>query len=116
MNECEDESVCDVDSENCSNLIGSFKCKCKPGLVRVEGKCVEKVAKERESKKKTKKKKKAKKDGAGEGEEETKRMQFPWYHVLAPLSVAIVTYKFSRPNLASSVSMTVVLVAAALHS
>ncbi|CAI8056580.1 Cysteine-rich with EGF-like domain protein 2-B [Geodia barretti] len=116
VNECEDESVCDVDSENCSNLIGSFKCKCKPGLVRVEGKCVEKVVKERESKKKTKKKKKAKKDGAGEGEEETKRMQFPWYHVLAPLSLAIVTYKFSRPNLASSVSMTVVLVAAALHS
>ena len=82
----------------------------------MEGKCVEKVVKERESKKKTKKTKKAKKDGAGEGEEETKRMQFPWYHVLAPLSLAIVTYKFSRPNLASSVSMTVVLVAAALHS
>ena len=111
-----EESPCDADSETCSNLIGSFKCKCNSGLIRVEGRCVEKVAKEKkESKKKTKKKKKKAKKDVGEGESGTKRMQFPWYHTLAPLSLAILTYKYSQPNLFTSVSMAVLLVSAGLY-
>ena len=116
MNECEElDSLCDTESETCSNLIGSFKCKCRPGLVRVEGKCVEKIV-EPTKKKSKKKKKKAKRDSApGEGGG-TGRMQFPWYHTLAPLSLAIVTYKYARPTIGTSVAMTVILVTAGLHS
>ena len=62
INECEGVTPCESETETCSNLIGSFKCKCKPGLVRVEGNCVEKIAKESNSKKRKKKKKTTKKD------------------------------------------------------
>ena len=110
INECEGESPCDGDTETCSNLIGSFKCKCNPGLIRVDEKCVEKVVKE--PKKPKKKKKKTKK---GESEEEPVRPDFPWYHILAPLTLAIITYKYSQPTLVTSVVMTLPLIIAALH-
>ena len=83
--------------------------------MRVEGKCVENIAREKETKTKKKKKKRVKKQTA-EGEVGVQPMQFPWYHILAPLSLTVVTYKYSRPNLATSVAMAVLLVAAALYS
>ena len=113
VNECEGEtSLCDVDNETCSNLIGSFSCKCKTGLIRVEGKCVDKVVKTNESKKKTKKRKKPQK---GIAEDDVKRTEFPWYHILAPLTVAIVTYKYSEPNLVTSAILTFVLAVTAMY-
>ena len=70
--------------------------------------------------KKKKKKRETTKPGNGEEEEEEveggkgggpKRTVFPWYHILAPLLIAIVTYKYSKPNLATSAVMTVALTA-----
>ena len=79
----------------------------------MDGKCTEKVLKEREPKKKTKKKKKAKKGIAESGE--NTRTQFPWYHILGPLTLAVVTYKYSQPTLVTSAIIVVVAVVAALH-
>ena len=106
------ETPCNLDSETCQNLIGSFSCKCKPGLVRNEGKCVA-TATEDGRKKKLKRKKRTKKGNRRgskeEEEEEDERRMFPWYHILAPLSLAIVTYKYCEPNLVTSALLTLVL-------
>ena len=84
--------------------------------MRVDGNCVEKIVKESEPKKPTKKKKKKKK-GVNEVERSADdgRVEFPWYHILAPLTLAIVTYKYAQPTLVTSVVMTLLLVIPALH-
>ena len=112
INECEEDLPCDDDVEICSNLIGSFKCKCKPGLVRVDEVCVEEITKEKEPKKKKKKKNTIKK---GIGSHDNERIEFPWYHILAPLMLAIVTYKYSQPTVMTSTIMILLLVVTALH-
>ena len=78
----------------------------------MEGKCVAKVTTTTEPKKK-KKKKKSKKGNAQE-EEEDNRRTFPWYHILAPLSLATITYKYSEPNLVTSALLVLVLAIAAI--
>ena len=79
----------------------------------MDGKCTEKVTKEKDLKK-TKKKKKKGSDNL-ESDNDIIRRQFPWYHTVAPLSLVIVAYKYSRPNLVTSAIMTVVLVAVGLY-
>lgn len=70
IDECatEGSSPCDLSTEQCHNLVGTFVCKCQTGLVKEGGKCVPKNEQEKESikGKKTaqKKKKKRAKKGA----------------------------------------------------
>ncbi|XP_065910736.1 cysteine-rich with EGF-like domain protein 2 isoform X2 [Dysidea avara] len=41
VNECEaEEDPCELETEICDNLPGTFMCKCKPGHEKVDGKCV----------------------------------------------------------------------------
>ena len=81
----------------------------------MDGKCSEKITKEKDTKK-AKRKKKAKKGIPNREVDGVMRTEFPWYHILAPLTLAVVTYKYSQPTLTTSVIMTFVLVMAALHS
>ena len=93
-------SPCDTETEVCSNLIGSFKCKCKDGLVRSkDGTC----APEETAPKKTKKKKKSK--GNKEVEEDLQRIEYSWYYMVAPFALLIITTKYCRPNMATSIGI-----------
>ena len=76
----------------------------------MDGKCTEKVTKEKDVKKTTKKKKKKKGTSNVEPQDDIIRIQYPWYHILAPLTLAIVTYKYSQPTLVTSAIMTLVIV------
>ena len=64
--------------------------------------------------KKLKKKKKKKLKKGKVRAEEGPRM-FPWYHTVAPLMLLILTYKFAKPNLITSMTILLVLVLAARY-
>ena len=119
VDECEqlDPAPCDNETETCHNLMGTYVCKCKKGLVKVDGKCVPedsvKTTKSPPSadkpKKKKKKAKKSKKSPeAAEGKEKGHR-RYPWYYTTGPLALLFVTYKYSRPNLVTSAGLALVL-------
>ena len=122
VNECE-SSPCDQSTELCSNTAGSYACKCLQGLVRSgEGKCVPDANLDEAGQKKSKKKRKSKK-GAGSknteqqqpgAEDDITRVVFPWYHIMLPLVLLWIVYKYSQPSLYTSLFMTFSFLAAGL--
>lgn len=126
VNECEGGTApCDEATEVCSNLLGTYSCKCKSGLVKgEEGKCVtaEEREAQREAKKAKKKKKKRKKKEAeaeqGKTEEDPvdKRRIYPWYYMVAPLTATYVSYKYLKPNLITSMGIILFITASATLS
>ena len=128
IDECDnDPPPCDTATETCSNLLGTFACKCQEELVKGEdGRCVTRDEREaqRQAKKEKKMKKKKKRMEAeqrgNEGEESADGdgpVQYPWYYMLGPLSGSYVVYKYWRPNLATSVGIVLFIsVSAALSS
>ena len=113
IDECSQESnTCNVETEVCQNLVGTHLCKCKQGLVRVDGKCVPEPEKPAPTQppptKKSKKKKKKSKKGKEKGP-----LMFPWYHTVAPLMLLFLTYKYAKPNLVTSGMILLVLAIAA---
>ena len=116
IDECEVEpSPCDSEKEVCSNLVGTYVCKCKEGLVKGEdGKCVTEEERDRQvgertmkNQKKKKKKKKKSKKGKVEGDvgEEEMRQHYSWYYALAPLTSSYLVYKYWKPNLVTSMGI-----------
>lgn len=105
--------MCDAETEVCSNLIGTYVCKCKEELVKgEEGKCVTEDERDgqRQLRKAKKKKKKKKKVAAERGNDreisdEEKRVLYSWYYTLAPLIASYLVYKYWRPNLVTSVGI-----------
>jgi hypothetical protein len=85
-----------------------------------EGRCV--TAEEREAqqeakkaKKKKKKKKKKKEVEAGKKEEEPadKRRIYPWYYMVAPLTISYLLCRFWRPNIVTSMGIILFVSASA---
>jgi len=117
VDECSQElNPCNPETETCENLVGTHLCKCKKGLVRVESECVvvEKPAPPEPTPTKKLKKKKRKLKKGKVRTDEGPRM-FPWYHTVAPLMLLILTYKYTKPNLITSVTILLVLVLAARY-
>ena len=106
---------CDEESEFCSNLKGTYACKCKADYTRVEGKCTswQKADEIREQKSEKKTKKKKKKSGTSEEDQvdDIKRVVFPWYHLLLPLSTFYLVYHYAKPNAYTSTGLVFGLVA-----
>ena len=113
IDECatEGSSPCDLSTEQCHNLVGTFVCKCQTGLVKEGGKCVPKNEQEKESikGKKTAQKKKKKRAKKGSGAVEPGRRYYPWYYTIAPLTLLVLTFKYAQPTLATSLALLVVL-------
>lgn len=116
VNECESEDYpCDVETEDCENLQGSFRCTCKSGMENGEGdKCVPTL----KTKKKSKKSKQTQKPPIGtsstpsqasgadvESPDADKYRVPPWYSTLVPLVVCVFVYKHCKPNLCTSIGM-----------
>ena len=85
-----DTHTCDIETEVCHNLAGTYVCKCKQGLFKTDdGKCVsEEPTKPKKTKKKKKKKSKKGKDIKEEGDDSPR--QYPWYYTLGPLTLLFV--------------------------
>ena len=126
IDECElDPPPCDPTTETCSNMLGTFVCKCQSDLVKgEEGKCItrEEREKQRQTKQQKKKKKKRKKGAepiGNEGEEpddDFVRVHYPWYYMVGPLSGSYVVYAYWRPNLATSVGIILFVIVSATLS
>ena len=116
VNECESEDYpCDVETEDCENLLGSFRCSCKDGMEYSNGgKCVPTL----KTKKKSKKSKKNQKPPIGtsstpsqasgadvESPDADKHRVPPWYSTLVPLVVCVFVYKNCKPNLYTSIGI-----------
>jgi hypothetical protein len=97
VDEC-DSSPCDTSSELCINEAGGYKCKCAAGYTRVQGRCTQWEEAEK-IRGKERKKKKAKTSSS-------ERPHYPWYHLLLPVTIFYLTYKYSKPTMATSVMMT----------
>ena len=109
IDECEDSpGPCNSETEACSNLPGTYTCKCQTGYVKgEEGRCVtqEQRDQQREAKKAKKKKKKRKKKGnekEEEKEEEEERRVYGWSYGVVPLTLAYLACKYWRPNAVTS--------------
>lgn len=111
VNECEgDTPPCDQTTEVCSNMIGSYACKCADELVRGDnGDCIteEERKKQRDAIKEEKKKKRKKKKKAKKGKEygDMERKHYPWYYILSPMVISYLIYKYWKPNIVTSVGM-----------
>lgn len=117
IDECNTLSPCDSVSEKCINEDGSYKCKCKAGYTRHQGKCTEWEEAERLRNqlqdRDNKKKKKRSKTATNEGNEEMShdRRVFPWYHLLLPVALSYLGRRFVRPTLGTSVGIIFSVVA-----
>ena len=113
INECEQAThPCDAERETCQNLIGSHVCRCKDGLVKVKGMCIEVESNPTPTKpteKPKKKKKKPKSKKGNELEDDLDRREYPWYYTLGPLALLFVTQKYVRPNLVTAAGLVLVL-------
>ena len=105
-----DTHTCDIETEVCHNLAGTYVCKCKQGLFKTDdGKCVfEEPTKPKKTKKKKKKKSKKGKDIKEEGDDSPR--QYPWYYTLGPLTLLFVVQKYWKPNLVTSAGLILFLV------
>ena len=117
VNECSEESSpCDSETETCQNLMGSYICKCREGLVKsTDGSCIPEEDLPPEVKpKKPKKKKKSKKGKADSKEEEgSQRPQYPWYYTIGPLTLLFLVKKFCQPNIVTSAGLILFVVVSA---
>ena len=113
VDECESDSApCNKTTEFCSNLPGSFVCKCAGDLVRGDNEeCVTEAERKKqrdslkEKKKKRKKKRKVKKGNSKEDDGDIDRKYYPWYYMLAPIIFSWLVYNYWKPNLVTSVGM-----------
>jgi len=112
VDECDSDSApCNETTEVCSNMPGSYVCKCAGDLVRgVNEECVTEAERKKQrdalkEKKKRKKKKKVKKGNSKEDGDGIVRRYYPWYYILAPLIFSYLAYKYWKPNLVTSVGM-----------
>lgn len=92
-------------------------CRCKEGLVRREGVCVELATKSKPTKapEKKKKKKSSSKGNQEEEEEEIDRREFPWYFTVGPLACLFLTVKYVRPNMVTGAGLVLVMVLIAIR-
>lgn len=110
IDECEDSpGPCDSETEVCSNLPGTYTCKCRAGHVKgEEGRCVtqdqrdQQRDQQREAKKTKKKRRKKKQGNHEEVEEEEERRVYAWYYGVVPLTLAYLACKYWRPNAITS--------------
>lgn len=118
VDECEADP-CDTPTEYCSNLVGTYVCKCADELVRGEdGVCVteEERRRIRDSMKQAKKKRKKKKKKGNPEEEEEEKVwgkNYSWYYTVAPLVVTFLIYKYWRPNLVTAMGTILFISASA---
>lgn len=110
VDECEsDDDLCDPETEVCSNLIGTYVCKCGEELVRGDnGVCVTEEVREqqREAMKEKKKKRRKKKNKINKGNSVAEeRRHYPWYFTLGPLVVTGLICKYWRPNLVTAMGI-----------
>lgn len=75
----------------------------------------EKLRDEAAAKKERKKKKKQKGNSAQKEEEgDIKRVIFPWYHLLFPISLAVVVYRYVKLDTLASIGVVFAIVAMGL--
>ena len=117
VNECslEDSTPCDSETEVCHNLMGSYVCKCREGLVKsTDGRCIPEEELPPEVKpKKPKKKKKSKK---GKVEPKDERPHYPWYYTIGPVTLLFLVKKFCQPNIVTSAGLILFVVISATLS
>ena len=96
VNECH-SGVCDVDTEVCHNLEGTYSCGCKEGFVRQKGKCA------------PKKRKSKKKGNVEEGDEDVPTIRedhrYTLFGVVGTFLLLLGAFKFVRPDLLVSLAL-----------
>lgn len=120
LDECSDESSpCDSETEVCHNLMGSYICKCRDGLVKSsDGKCVseEELPPEEKPKKVKKKKKKSKKGNQESKEAGPQKPHYPWYYTIGPLTLLYIVKRFCQPTIVTSAGLILIVVVTATLS
>ena len=119
MDECSGEAVpCDLETEVCQNLLGSYVCKCREGLIKSsDGSCVTEDQLPPEERPKKAKKKRRVKKGNPESQDNSPDMpHYPWYYTIGPLSLLYVVKRFCQPNIVTSAGLILIVVITATLS